>query len=112
MIGGKMQDQEKFYEIVELARKSGKIKKGVNEVTKEIERGTPKLVIVAEDVNPAEITMHIEPLCNEKKIKCAKVPKKEELGVAAGLSVATSAVAIIEPGEAKGLIESLKDEKV
>jgi ribosomal protein L7Ae-like RNA K-turn-binding protein len=37
--------------------KSGKIKIGINEVTKAIERNTTKLVVIAEDVTPVEIVM-------------------------------------------------------
>ena len=37
---------KKAYEAVEIARKTGKIKKGVNEVTKSIERGVAKLVLL------------------------------------------------------------------
>ena len=32
---------------IELARTSGKIKKGANEVTKAVERGTAKLAVIA-----------------------------------------------------------------
>ena len=38
------------YEAVEKAKASGKIKKGTNEVTKAVEKGIAKLVVVAEDV--------------------------------------------------------------
>ena len=55
-----------FYRIVEVARKTGKIDKGTNEVTKAIERGTAKLVVAAEDVNPKEIIQHLSVLCEEK----------------------------------------------
>ena len=50
---------EQVYEAVEVAKATGKIKKGANEVTKAIEKGTAKLVAVAEDVQPPEIVMHI-----------------------------------------------------
>ncbi len=98
----------KAYEAVELAVKTGKIKKGTNEVTKSIERGAAKLVLVAQDVNPQEVIMHLEPLCKEKETLCVKVPSREELGAAAGLSVATSSIAIIEAGEAESIIKELK----
>ncbi len=93
-------DTSRILEIVEVARETGKIRKGVNEVTKAIERGQTKVVIAAEDVNPPEIIMHLPALCEEKKIKFIKVPSKSELGRAAGLSVPTSAVAIAEAGQA------------
>jgi len=98
---------EKIYEAVEAARKSGKIKKGSNEVTKAIERGVAKLVIVAKNTEPKEVVMHLPALCKEKEIAFVEVPSKEELGAAAGLHVATSAIAIVEEGEAKGLIKEL-----
>jgi len=42
------------YEAVEKARDTGKVRKGVNETTKAIERGEAKLVVIAEDVDPAQ----------------------------------------------------------
>ena len=60
--------QEKAYEAVEIVRKTGKLKKGVNEVTKVVERGMAKLVVIAKDVNPQEIIMHLPVLCEEKEI--------------------------------------------
>ncbi len=96
---------EKAYEAVEVARTTGKIRKGTNEVTKAIERGIAKLVVVAKDVMPPEVTMHIPLLCKEKHIACVEVPSREELGAAAGLQVATSSIAITEPGEAAAIIK-------
>ena len=98
---------EKAYEAIEVAKATGKIKKGTNEVTKAIERGKAKLVAVAGDVNPPEITMHIPLLAKEKNVLCIKVPSKEELGAAAGIDRSTVSVAIIEEGEAKGIIKDL-----
>jgi large subunit ribosomal protein L7Ae len=98
---------KKAYEAVEIARKTGKIKKGVNEVTKSIERGVAKLVLTAEDVSPKEVVLHLEPLCKEKEIKFIVIPSKEELGAAAGLSVATTAIAIIKEGDSKDIIKAL-----
>jgi len=99
---------DKALEAIEVARTTGKIKKGTNEVTKAIERGTAKLVVVAKDVNPPEITMHLAPLSEEKGILCVSVPTREELGAAAGLSVPTVAVAIIQEGEAKNILKDLQ----
>ena len=99
--------QEKAYEALELARKSGKIKKGTNEVTKAVERGTAKLVLVAKDINPKEIVMHLPSLCEEKDIPLIPISTREELGNAAGLNVPTAAVAVIQEGDAKQLIKEL-----
>lgn len=89
-----------IYEIVEKAAKTGKIERGINEVTKALERGTAKIVIIAKDVNPKEITQHVPIIAKEKRIKCIEVDSKEKLGIASGISVSTSAVAIIKEGEA------------
>ncbi len=95
-------------EIVEIARETGKIRKGINEATKAIERGTAKLVVAAEDVSPPEIIMHLQPLCDEKKILLVKVSSKNELGRAVGIDVATAAVAVLDAGEAKKKLDMLK----
>lgn len=98
---------DKAYEAVELAKATGKIKKGVNEATKTIEKSTAKLVIYASDINPKEITMHLPLLCKEKGIPCVEVSSKEDLGVSAGIGVSTAAVSIVKEGEAKNIIKEL-----
>ena len=92
---------DELYTMIEVAKATGKIKKGVNEVTKALEKGTAKIVAIAADANPAEITMHLPILGKEKSVIVASVPSKEELGAAAGLQVGTVAVAITEEGDAK-----------
>ncbi|MCA9488145.1 MAG: ribosomal L7Ae/L30e/S12e/Gadd45 family protein [Nanoarchaeota archaeon] len=96
------------YQIIEKARTTGKIEKGTNEVTKSIERGTAKFVAYAADVEPKEIVAHIPLLCKEKGIPCMEVESKEKLGVAVGIPVASSSVAVIEAGDADKDIANLK----
>ena len=102
---------EKIYDLIEENVKSGGVvKKGSNEKTKAIERGFAKFVVVAEDVNPEEIVMHIPPLCKEKNVPYAFVPSKKELGAAAGIEVAASAVAVVDAGKAeKKMAEIIKE---
>lgn len=97
---------DKILQIVEIARNSGKVKRGTNETTKAIERGNVQLVIIAEDVEPQEIVMHLPALCDEKKIPYVYVPSKAELGRASGIDVSSASVGIVEPGEGK---EQLKE---
>lgn len=97
-----------IYTIIEKARKTGKIEKGTNEVTKAIERGTAKLVVYASDVEPKEIVQHIPVLCKEKGIKCVEADNKKKLGISVGIPVATSSVAVVETGDADKEIASLK----
>lgn len=89
------------YQIIEKARKTGKIEKGTNEVTKAIERGIAKFVAYASDVEPKEIVQHIPVLCKEKGIPCQEVESKQKLGIVVGIPVATSSIAIIEAGDAE-----------
>lgn len=96
------------YVIIEKAKRTGKIEKGTNEVTKAIERGTAKFVVYASDVEPKEIVQHIPILCKEKNIPCQEVDSKQKLGIAAGLAVPASSVVIVELGEAEADISTGK----
>ena len=98
---------DKVYEAIETAKTTGKIKKGTNETTKTIEKGKAKMVVIAKDVTPPEITMHIPLIAEEKNVPCFTVPSKEELGAAAGIQVGTGSIAIVEEGEAKNLIKEI-----
>jgi len=102
--------QEIEEKTLELITKAKKIRKGANEVTKAVERGIAKLVIIAKDVQPEEIVAHLPYLCEEKNIPYTYVSSKEDLGKAAGIEVAASSVAIVEeddPEELKELIEKI-----
>jgi len=94
----------KTYEAITLASKTGKLRKGVNESTKSIERGNAKLVIMAEDVTPEEILIHLPILCKEKNVPFTYVPSKIELGKAAGIEVPTSSISIVEEGDSKKVL--------
>ena len=97
-----------FYTLIEKARKTGKVDKGVNEVTKAVERGTAKAVFVAADVSPKEIVAHLPVLCKEKGILFVEVDSKQKLGISAGIAVGTAAVAVTSAGEADKDIAQLK----
>jgi len=99
--------QDMAYDLVEKARDNGQISKGANEVTKQVERGQAKLVVMAEDVSPEEILAHMPILCEEKNIPYTYVQTKEELGSSAGMKVPTSAIAIINLGKDKAGIENI-----
>jgi len=90
-----------IYETIEKARKTGKIEKGTNEVTKAVERGTAKMVVIAKDVSPIEIVQHLPILCKEKNIPCEEADSKQKLGIAAGINVPCSSIAVIDSGDAK-----------
>jgi large subunit ribosomal protein L7Ae len=98
---------DKVLQLVQVASETGKIRIGTNEVTKSSERAEAKLVVMAEDVDPVEILAHVPMLCEEKRIPYLYVPKKQRLGQSAGLSKSAASVAVVEAGDAKGLLEEL-----
>jgi len=97
---------EKIIEALETARETGKIKKGTNEVTKAVERGIAKFVVIGTDVQPPEIVMHLPMLCEEKKIPYAYLTK-EEIGKAIGIDIPTASSCIVEEGKAKELVAEI-----
>lgn len=101
-----------FYNIIERAKKTGKVDKGTNEVTKAVETGVAKLVIYAKDVEPKEIVAHLPVLCHEKGIPCFEVDSKQKLGISVGIPVSTSSVAVMNAGETDKEIAQLKSKLV
>lgn len=96
----------KILELLSNVGEKGSVKKGVNETTKSIERKSAKLVVIAEDVNPEEVVVHIPILCEEGDVPFAYVKTKEDLGKSIGLGVGTTSVAIENAGSAA---EALQD---
>ncbi len=96
--------QKKALEALEEARGSGRVKKGINETTKSIERGTAKLVLIAEDVEPAEVIMYLPGLCDDKKVPYIFVKSKKDIGAAVGIERPTAAASILVEGKAKDLV--------
>ncbi len=98
---------DRVYQLIEKARNGGKIRKGANEVTKSIERGESQFVIVAADVNPIDVVLHLPVISAEKSIPFITVPSKTELGAAAGLPVGTAAIGIVDAGEGKKAMQDI-----
>jgi large subunit ribosomal protein L7Ae len=82
------------YEALQIAAKTGTVRKGTNETTKE-------------DVQPPEVVAHLPLLCEERKIPYIFVPNKEKIGSAIGIDVPASAASIVKEGEATGLVKEI-----
>jgi len=95
------------YEALQIALRTGRIRKGTNETTKAVERGQARLVVIAEDVDPPEIVAHLPILCEERKIPYVYVPSKVKLGSASGIDVQSAAACIVETGEAEDLVKEI-----
>lgn len=100
---------DKAYQLLQVAKDSGKVRKGTNESTKAIERGIAKLVVIAEDVDPPQVVAHLPILCEERKIPYLYVPSKLELGRAAGIDVGSAAISVLDAGEASKALKELTD---
>lgn len=106
------------YNILDIARDTGKIEKGTNAVSKAVERKKAKLVIIPEDVEPPEIVAHLPLLCDEKNIPYTYVPSKRRLGEKCGLQTSAASASITRLGRASDLyksfmtkLEELKEEQ-
>ncbi|MBJ83944.1 MAG: 50S ribosomal protein L7ae [Euryarchaeota archaeon] len=91
--------QDSVYELVKLVGSGeGRLKKGSNEVTKAAERGTAQMIVMAENVNPAELLVHIPLICKEKSIPFIYVEDQAYLAEAAGMNsgAKTAAIALME----------------
>jgi large subunit ribosomal protein L7Ae len=109
-------NDKEVFTILQKAKESGKVKIGINEVTKAIERKVCKFVVYANDVSPAEIVAHLSGLSKEMGILCVSVGTKQELGALLNIK-STAAICVIDSGSAKAELETLimsqkKTEKV
>ncbi len=97
----------KTLEALQLAKQSGTVRKGANEVTKSVERGLASFVVLAEDVEPEEVVVHIPKLCEQKKVPYSYVPTKMDLGKSIGLTVPCAAIAVEKQGTATNAIKDV-----
>jgi large subunit ribosomal protein L7Ae len=95
------------HEALQIAARTGEVRKGTNETTKAVERAQAKLVVIAEDVDPPEVVAHLPLLCEERKIPYMFVPSKQKIGDAIGIDVPAAAASIINEGDAKGLVKEI-----
>jgi len=99
--------KQEALKVLEKARDTGKTKKGTNETTKAIERNQAKLVLIANDVQPQEIVMHLPLLCEEKNIPYVVCGSMKDIGKAIGLDRPSASAGITNPGNAKDALDSL-----
>ncbi|KAL4942317.1 hypothetical protein BDV06DRAFT_222333 [Aspergillus oleicola] len=102
---------QQLLDLVQSATHYRQIKKGANETTKTLNRGTSELVILAADTTPLPIILHLPLLCEDKNVPYVYVPSKLALGRATGVSrpvIATS----ITTNEASDLTPQIRAIKI
>jgi U4/U6 small nuclear ribonucleoprotein SNU13 len=73
-------------DLVSRANNIKQVKKGANEATKTLNRGTADLIVMAADTEPLAILLHLPLLCEDKNVAYVYVPSKQALGRACGVS--------------------------
>ncbi|OJK00024.1 ribonucleoprotein-associated protein [Aspergillus aculeatinus CBS 121060] len=102
---------QSLLDLVQQASHYRQLKKGANEATKTLNRGTAELVILAADTSPLAIVMHIPLLAEDKNCVYVFVPSKLALGRACGVSrpVIAASITTNEASDLMGQIRTLKD---
>ena len=100
--------------ILDLVREAGnykQLKKGANEATKTLNRGTAEILVLAADCEPLEILLHLPLVCEDKNVPYVFVKSKAALGRACGVSRAVVACSITskEGSQLNAQIQDLKD---
>jgi len=101
---------QQILDIVQQAGHYHQLKKGANEATKTLNRGTSEIIILAEDTSPLAILLHLPLLCEDKNVPYVYVRSKTALGRACGVSRPVIA-ASVTTNEASDLMPQIRDLK-
>lgn len=67
---------QNILDLVQQASHYRQLKKGANEATKTLNRGTAELIVLAADTTPLAILLHLPLLCEDKNVPYVYVPSK------------------------------------
>ncbi|EER15701.1 snoRNA-binding protein [Perkinsus olseni] len=87
------------------------LRKGANEATKTLNRGTAEVIVLAADTEPLEIILHLPLVCEDKNVPYVFVKSKTALGRACGVSrpVVACSITSKEGSQLMTQIQDLKD---
>lgn len=85
---------QQILDLIQQASNYRQLKKGANEATKTLNRGTSEIVVLAADTSPLAILLHLPLLAEDKNVPYVYVPSKTALGRACGVSRAVIAASI------------------
>ena len=97
----------KTYEALQLAKQSGTVRKGSNEVTKSVERGLATFVVIAADVEPEEGSGTPARPVRAEEDRYSYVSNKADLGKSIGMTVPCTAIAVENAGTAANAIKDI-----
>mmetsp|Transcript_36013 Transcript_36013/g.56208 ORF Transcript_36013/g.56208 Transcript_36013/m.56208 type:complete len:155 (+) Transcript_36013:280-744(+) len=73
---------KQLYELIQQCSANQQTKQGSNEVVKSVNRNTAEFVVIAGDVEPIEIVMHIPLCCEDRGVPYIWVESRASLGFA------------------------------
>lgn len=100
----------KILNLVQQAANYKQLRKGANEAVKTLNRGLSEFIVMAADVEPLEIVLHIPLLCEDKNVPYIFVRSKQALGRACGVSrpIVACSITINEGSQLKPQIQGLQ----
>ncbi|KAL0221626.1 hypothetical protein RCL1_001480 [Eukaryota sp. TZLM3-RCL] len=78
------------------AAKGKVLRRGIREVVKALRRDTKGICLIAGNITPLDVVVHLPVFCEEKSVPYIFVPSKEELGLAAQTKRPTSCVLVVD----------------
>ncbi|KPI40467.1 13 kDa ribonucleoprotein-associated protein [Cyphellophora attinorum] len=100
----------KILDLLQQAANYRQLKKGANEATKTLNRGTSEVIVLAADTSPLAILLHLPLLAEDKNVPYVYVPSKVALGRACGVSRPIIA-ASITTNESSDLMPQIRELK-
>ncbi|KAJ6150054.1 hypothetical protein N7471_001253 [Penicillium samsonianum] len=103
---------QSLLDLVQQAQHYRQLKKGANECTKSLNRGTSEIVIMAADTSPLAIVLHLPLLAEDKNVPYVYVPSKMALGRATGVSrpVIAASITTNEASDLTAQIRAIKNQ--
>uniref|UniRef100_A0A224Y000 Putative nucleolar protein nhp2 n=1 Tax=Panstrongylus lignarius TaxID=156445 RepID=A0A224Y000_9HEMI len=104
---------KKIYKLIKKASKNREYcKSGLKLVQSSIRKGATGLIILAGDVTPVDVMIHLPAVCEDKDIPYCYVPSKEDIGTAMGVTRGVISVLIIDNPEIQdNFVEVLNEVK-
>ncbi|KAK9506347.1 hypothetical protein O3M35_008302 [Rhynocoris fuscipes] len=102
---------KKIYKLIKKASKNREYcKTGLKLVQSAIRKGATGLVILAGDVSPVDVMIHLPAVCEDKEIPYCYVPSKDDIGTAMGVTRGVITVLILDNPEIQELYAEILDE--
>ncbi len=95
-------------DLVQQANNYKELKRGANEATKTLNRGTSQLIVMAANAEPLEILLHLPLLCEDKNVPYVFVKDKHALGRACGISRPVVSVSITSDPDSSSIAAQIK----